>query len=261
MTRPAFVPDLLAGDVAVVTGGASGIGLGIATALAAHGADVVIVGRQQDRLSAAVKVIGDRTGRTCLDAVCDVRDESAVERMRDLVLDQHGTVTTVVNNAAANFAMDAARMTRRAFETVVDVDLIGTFAVTRAFVGDLLADGGGSVLNIVIPEPERGFPHYAHCAAAKAGIVSLTRTWAREWGPHGIRVNAIAPGTVPGTGADDTMPGLRDLSGAHSVDRIPLGRAGTPEDIAAAAVFLCSRAASWISGAVLPVDGGTGTSA
>jgi NAD(P)-dependent dehydrogenase (short-subunit alcohol dehydrogenase family) len=137
----------------------------------------------------------------------------------------------------------------------VDIDLIGTFNVTRAFVGGMLRRGSGTVLSITIPDPMRGFAGYAHAGAAKAGITSLTASWAREWGPGGVRVNAIAPGPVPTEGAAANVfesPEVLD----RVVRSVPLGRAGTAADVAQAALFLCSDAASWISGTTLTVDGG-----
>lgn len=256
-----LAPDLLKGEVAVVTGGASGIGLGIARNMAALGADVVIAGRSAERLAVAAAVLEADTGVPCATFVCDVRDQEMVAGLRDHVLTMFGTVTIVVNNAAANFKMPADRMTLRAFSTVLDVDLVGTFLVTRAFVADMIGNGGGAVLNIVVPDAERGFPipGYSHSGAAKAGIISLTRSWAREWGPHQIRVNALGPGPVPTDGVTRNMLGLGDdvdRAFASSVDRIPLGRLGTVEDIAMAGCFLCSRAAAWITGVSLNVDGG-----
>ena len=255
-----FAPALLAGQVAVVTGGSAGIGRAIAGRFAALGADVVLVGRSEDRLRAAAQAIAAETGRECALFPCDVRDEESVAALRDHVLKLFGTVTVVVNNAAANFEMPAARMTRRAFTTVVDVDLVGTFTVTRAFVGDMIDHGGGSVLNIVVPDAERGFPGYAHSGAAKAGVISLTRTWAREWGPHGIRVNALGPGPVPTEGVARNMLGLaEDATGeafADTVERVPMRRLGTVDDIATASVFLCCPGAGWITGVSLNVDGG-----
>ncbi|MFL6122118.1 SDR family oxidoreductase [Actinophytocola sp.] len=258
MTR-ALAPGLLKGDAAVVTGGASGIGLGIARHMAALGADVVISGRSADRLATAAATIRAETGVACSTYVCDVRAEEQVAGLRDHVLKLFGTVTILVNNAAANFEMPAERMTSRAFTTVVDVDLVGTFLVTRALVADMISQGGGAVLNIVVPDAERGFPGYAHSGAAKAGIISLTRSWAREWGVHQVRVNALGPGPVPTEGVTRNMLGLGDDVGrafAESVDRIPLGRLGTVDDVAVAGCFLCSRAAAWITGVSLNVDGG-----
>lgn len=254
-----FAAGLLVGDVAVVTGGSAGIGLGIAKHMAVHGADVVIVGRSEERLDKAAATITADTGAPCSTVVCDVRDEDAVAGLRERVLRMFGTVTILVNNAAANFEMAAERMTPRAFRTVVDVDLVGTFLVTRTLVTDMIEHGGGAVLNIVVPEAERGFPGYSHSGAAKAGIISLTRSWAREWGRHGVRVNAVGPGPVPTEGVARNMLGLGDnvdQAFAGSAERIPLGRLGSVDDIAFASTFLCSRAAAWITGVSLNVDGG-----
>jgi NAD(P)-dependent dehydrogenase (short-subunit alcohol dehydrogenase family) len=255
-----FAQDLLAGSVAVVTGGSAGIGLAIVRAFVELGCDVAVASRSEERLAAAAESIAIATGRMCSTFVCDVRDDQAVEELRRQVGLRYGPPTILVNNAAANFAQPAERMTRRAFETVVDIDLVGTFNVTRAFVGDMIERREGAILNIVVPDAERGFPRYSHSGAAKAGIISLTRSWAREWGPHIVRVNAIGPGPVPTEGVAKNMLGLAtaDVDGAFSksVERVPLGRLGTPEDIAMASVFLCSPAASWITGVSLNVDGG-----
>lgn len=256
-----FRDDALSGVTAVITGGGSGIGLGIATAFAACGADVVITSRSADRLAAAEVAIAEATGSRCSCFPCDVRDEDAVKRLHDFVLARYGPVTTVVNNAAANFRMPAARMTRRALETVIDVDVFGTFTVTREFLSDMMDAGAGAVLSISVPSAERGFPEFSHMGAAKAAISSLTGSWAREWGRYGIRVNAIAPGMVPTPGVTVNMLGRDETAtkDAFAEQRwlVPLGRLGVPEDIACAAVFLCSQAASWITGVTLTVDGGS----
>jgi NAD(P)-dependent dehydrogenase (short-subunit alcohol dehydrogenase family) len=253
-----FSPTALAGEIAVVTGGGSGIGFAIARDFAACGAEVIITSRSAERLAAAEATLADQTGRRCGSVPCDVREEPDVERLRDYVEARHGAATIVVNNAAANFFTRAERMTRRAFGAVVNTDLFGTFNVTHAFVPAMLTTGRGTILNITLPLPELGLPGFAHCAAAKAGIVSLTATWAYEWGPRGIRVNAIAPGPVPTTGAATNMlTAPPPVAFAEITGSIRLGRLGEPADIAAAAVFLCSPMASWITGQNLVIDGGT----
>lgn len=255
-----FMPDVLAGQVALVTGGTTGIGRAIATSLATCGSDVVITSRIAERAGEAASELSAMTGRTVLGAECDVRNDASVIALRASVLDEFGTLTILVNNAAANFEMQALRMNRRAFATVIDVDLIGTFNVTAAFINEMVGDGGGAIVNIVVPYPEHGFPGFAHAGAAKAGIVSLTRTWAREWGPYGVRVNAVGPGPIATDGAVENMLGLsgKQRSGAFGdrTGRIPLGRLGNVQDVASACTFLCTPAASWISGIVLDVDGG-----
>lgn len=254
-----FSPLALDGEVAVVTGGGSGIGYAIARDLVACGAEVVIASRSVARLEAAELRISTETGRLCSSAVCDVRDESDVERLRDRVTERYGPATIVVNNAAANFFMRAERMGHRALSAVMDTDLYGTFHVTGCFAEAMRANRRGCILNITLPVPERGFPGFAHCGAAKAAIASLTASWAYEWGPYGIRVNAIAPGPVPTEGVATNMLDAPDASAAFAslAGHLPLRRLGTPDDIAAAAVFLCSPAAGWISGTHLLVDGGT----
>lgn len=253
-----FAEGLLAGQVSVVTGGSSGIGLAIATSFASLGSDVVIIGRTAEKLDHAASLIEESTRRSCMSLVCDVRDAEAVGTARDRVAERFGPATILVNNAAANFRMAAEKMTGRAFATVLDIDLVGTFNATSAFVGDMLSRSSGVVLNVVVPDAERGFPGYSHAGAAKAGIISLTRSWAREWGGRGVRVNALGPGPVPTEGVAANMLGLRESGSAFHdvVDRVPLGRLGTVQDIADAATFLCGPAAAWITGVSLTVDGG-----
>jgi NAD(P)-dependent dehydrogenase (short-subunit alcohol dehydrogenase family) len=256
-----FAPDLLAGRVAVVSGGGSGIGLAIATAMAAAGADVVITSRSAERLAKAELTIAERTGRVCASRPADVRDEADIAALHDFVASRFGPATIVVNNAAANFRMPAERMSRRALATVVETDLYGTVGLTRAFLPDMVDAGGGAVLSIVVAGADRGFPEFSHAGAAKAAIMSLAGSWGREWGPYGVRVNTIAPGPIPTDGVTENMMGRpRESTGSTFADHlgtVPLGRLGTPEDVAAAAVFLCSDAASWITGVTLTVDGGT----
>lgn len=256
-----FAPDLLAGKIAVVTGGGSGIGLAIATAFAAAGADVVITSRSAERLAKAELAIAERTGRVCASRPADVRDETQVAALHDFVNSRFGPATVLVNNAAANFRMPAERMSRRALATVVETDLYGTVGVTRAFLPDMVDAGGGAVLSVVVAGADRGFPGFSHAGAAKAAIMSLAGSWGREWGAYGIRVNTVAPGPVPTDGVTENMLGKPKATSATSfadhLGTVPLGRLGTPEDVAAAAVFLCSDAASWITGVTLSVDGGT----
>ncbi|MGC4880043.1 SDR family oxidoreductase [Micromonospora sp. DT43] len=251
-----FSPKALAGEVAVVTGGGSGLGYAIARDFAACGAEVVITSRSAERLEAAELRIAEETGQLCSSLPTDVRNEDEVARLRDFVTNRHGPAGIVVNNAAANFFSRAERMGPRALNTVLDTDLQGTFNVTRAFVPDMLKEQRGTILNVTLPYPERGFPGFSHAGAAKAAIVSMTASWAYEWGRYGIRVVGLAPGPIPTEGVATNMLATDD-PWAPFVQTIPMRRLGQPFDISAAAVFLCSPAAGWITGTNVIVDGGT----
>jgi NAD(P)-dependent dehydrogenase (short-subunit alcohol dehydrogenase family) len=257
LTGSYFAPSLYGGSVVVITGGSSGLGLDMAGAFLEHGASVAICSRSPDRLQEAAAVLHRRSGRQVVAVPCDVRDERAVQSLRDIVLAELGPVDVVVNNAAGNFKVAASKMTSRAFRTVLDIDLLGTLNTTMAFVEGMMDRRQGVICSIVVPEPERGFPLFSHAGAAKAAIVSLTRSWAREWGMYGVRAVAIGPGPVPTEGAGKNMLGKQgsDIF-ANVAASVPLGRLGQPSDISDAALFLCSPAASWITGCLLTVDGG-----
>jgi peroxisomal 2,4-dienoyl-CoA reductase len=254
----AFLPDLLKGQTAIVTGGASGIGEAIAAALARHGASVLLVSRQQERLDAAAARISaacDPHSRPMVWGVAaDVRDAEAVDRALASAIEQTGRIDIVVNGAAGNFLAPAAALSPKGYRTVLDIDTVGTYTVSRAAFDRYLRDHGGVIVNISATLHYLGTPLQVHAASAKAAIDAQTRVLAVEWGPARIRVNGIAPGPI-----DDTE-GMTRLAPPQVRARlqrtIPLRRLGTREDIADATLFLCSPAASWITGAVLVVDGG-----
>jgi peroxisomal 2,4-dienoyl-CoA reductase len=247
-----FHPDLLKGRVALVTGGGTGICRGIALAFAAHGCDVAITSRRMEHLEPTLAELR-ATGRRAIAAAADVRDPAAVEAVVSSTMAELGRLDVLVNGAAGNFVCLAEHLSPNGFGAVVDIDLKGTFHVSRAALPHLKAQGG-SVLNISATLPYLGTVGQSHAAAAKAGIDSLTRTLACEWGPYGIRVNGIAPGPVEGT------EGVRRLTNEQSRDAVvrgcPLGRMATIHDVANAALFICSDAASFVSGVTLVVDGG-----
>jgi len=247
-----FDPHLLDGRVALVTGGGTGICRGIALAFAAHGCDVAITSRKQEHLDPTAEELRGR-GRRALAKAADVRDPAAVAGVVDATVAELGRLDILVNGAAGNFICLAENLSPNGFGTVVDIDLKGTFHVSRAALPHLKARGG-SVVNISATLPYLGTMGQSHAAAAKAGIDSLTRTLACEWGPYGIRVNGIAPGPIEGTEGVRRLTNER--SREHAIRGNPLGRMGTVDDIANAALFLCSDAASFINGVTLVVDGG-----
>jgi len=252
MSEKVFADDVLQGRVAFVTGGGTGITGGVARALAEAGASVALVSRKLEHLEPAAQYINENGGNA-IAVVADVRQPEEVERAVAQTVEQFGKIDIVVNGAAGNFLCSAAELSPNGFGTVVDIDLKGTFNVSRAALPHLRAQGG-SVVNISATLPYLGTMGQSHAAAAKAGIDSLTRTLAVEWGPHGIRVNGIAPGPIDGTEGVRRL--TSDASREHAIRTCPMGRLGTTDDIAHAALYLCSDAASYVNGVTLVVDGG-----
>lgn len=235
----------------IVTGGSAGIGFGIARRLGQDGHDLVLVARNAQRLEDARASLADEgISATC--AALDVRDDAAVAEL----VDGLPVVDGVVNNAAGNFACPTVDLSPNGFRAVVEISLYGTFFMSQAVARRLIAEGRpGVMLNIVATYAWTGAPQVAHSAAAKAGMLAFTRSVAREWGPHGIRVNALAPGWVPTSAASENILSAEGAEEAM-LDIIPLGRFGRVEDMAEAAAHLMGPGSSYTTGTVLTVDGG-----
>ena len=246
--------DLFKGKTVFVTGGGSGINLGVAKNFAAVGANVAICGRTQERLDAAAKEL-EALGARVLARVADVRQMPALQAAIDETRAALGPIDVLVCGAAGNFLCRAEDMSPNGFRTVVDVDLIGSFNAVRAGFAQL-KETKGTILFISAGMAYMPHAFQVHVGAAKAGIESIMKNLALEWGVHGIRSCSIVPGPIAGTEGMKRLADPKDL--ADRLGRIPMQRLGTTDDIGLAAVFLASPMASYITGAQLVVDGGSG---
>ncbi len=244
----------LAGKVAFVAGGSSGINLGIAKRFAAAGAKVAIISRSAEKIEAAAKEVA--AFGPCIGMAADVRDYAAVEAALKRTHDELGPIDIVLSGAAGNFVAPALGMSANGFKTVVDIDLIGTFNVLRASF-EFLNRPGASLISITAGQAERASLFQAHVCAAKAGINMLTRCLALEWGPGGVRVNAISPGPIAETEGMARLAPTEEAE-ARVKSRNPLRRYGTKDEIADMAIFLSTDKAAYVNGAIIPVDGGSG---
>jgi len=240
------------GRVAIVTGGATGIGFAIAKELTRLGARVVIASRKEENLKLAVGELGENAGYHVL----DVRDAAAVEAMAEKVATDYGRIDILVNNAAGNFIVQSDQLSVNGWNSVINIVLNGTFYCTSA-VGKrmIAAKSGGVMLNIIANYAWTGAPGVVHSASAKAGVLAMTRTLAVEWARHKIRLNAMAPGPVDTPGASARLfPDPAIHEGIRHT--IPLRRFATLEEVANAAAYLLSDYASYITGEALVIDGG-----
>ena len=248
--RSVFGSGLFAGQVVVVTGGGSGIGRCTAHELAALGASVAIVGRKPEKLATVQAEIVQASGQ-CSTHVCDIREEADVRATIEAVLQAHGRIDGLVNNAGGQFPSPLSAISAKGWDAVVRNNLTGGFLVARECVTQWMASNGGAIVNI-IADIWGGMPGMAHSGAARAGMLNLTETAALEWAP--VRVNAVAPGWIASSGMDQYPPAMTEtIRNMHTL--VPLRRLGTESEVSAAITFLLSPAAAFISGACLRVDG------
>jgi 3-oxoacyl-[acyl-carrier protein] reductase len=241
----------LTDKVAIITGSAQGIGLATALRFAAEGARVVVSDIGQQRVDQAVAAIVAQGGQA-IGAVVDVTDRLAIDAMVAKVKTTWGRIDVLINNAGITKDARLAKMSSAQFDAVIAVNLKGVFECTQAVAETMTAQGSGSIVNASSVVGLYGNFGQTNYAATKAGVIGFTKTWARELGPKGVRVNAVCPGFVL-TPILDTVP---DAVKQKMIEKVPLGRLGRPEEIAAVYAFLASDDSSYMNGAVLEVSGG-----
>ena len=247
-----FAEDLFAGEVALVTGGGTGIGKAIALAFADCGADVAIASREMSHLEPVAEEIEARGARACATTV-DIREYEAVEAMVEEVVEEFGGIDILVNNAGANFLTPTESLTPNGWRAVVGTILDGTAYCTFAAGEQMMETGGGAILSMGATNSVRGAPYHAHSGAGKAGVHNLMQTVASEWSEHDIRANTVAPGIVETEGVTEAAGG--ELPETF-LDDVPAGRFGTPADCVPTVLFLASPAAAYVTGGYFTVDGG-----
>jgi citronellol/citronellal dehydrogenase len=240
-----YRPGLFDGKVAVVTGGGSGLGRCTAHELAALGASVVIAGRDVDKLEIVRSEIEDAGGSVSVHR-CDIRIEEDVATLIDGVLDRHGRIDALVNNAGGQYPKPLADISSNGFEAVVRLNLFGGFMMMREAYNRWMAEHGGAIVN-VIADIWHGWPNFAHSGAARGGMLTLTESAASEWAPAGVRVNCVAPGGIESSGFDTYPPEAQHVV-LDFPKTIPLQRYGNVAEVSAAIVYLLSPAAAYVTG-------------
>ncbi|EFB17136.1 hypothetical protein PANDA_008922, partial [Ailuropoda melanoleuca] len=253
--RYLFCPDLLRDKVAFITGGGSGIGFRIAEIFMRHGCHTIIASRSLPRVSKSATKLAAATGQRCLPLSLDVRAIPAITAAVDQALKEFGKIDILVNCAAGNFLCPASALSFNAFKTVMDIDTLGTFNTCRVLYEKFFRDHGGVIVNITATLGTRGQVLQVHAGSAKAAVDAMTRHLAVEWGPQNIRVNSLAPGPISGTEGFRRLGGPQASVSAKTL-AIPLQRVGNKTEVAHSALYLASPLASYVTGAVLVVDGG-----
>jgi len=255
-----FRPGLFADTVTLVTGGGTGIGRATAHGFARLGSDLVLAGRRGDLLESAAAEIAEQYGRRVLAVQTNIRDPESVEALRDAAYAEFGRVDTLVNNAGGQFPVLPSQLSDNGWRSVVDLNLNGTWTMVNRFMTPMVEAGGGSIVTMVHTYVfERGSRFFVHSGAARAGVLSLTRTMASFLAPHGVTVNAIAPGLIDTSGMreheGDVVKAL-DIDAMAELGLKSTRRMGTVDEVAAGIAWLASPGARYITGTVTVVDGG-----
>lgn len=249
-----FQPNIFKNQVALVTGGATGIGYEIARQFLQSGCTVWIASRKEEKLKKAfaeLTQIGD-----CHYATVDVREITSVEKLAEKIAQKHQKLDILVNNAGGQFLSPAEKISWNGWNAVINNNLNGTWAVTKTMACRLMIPANtGKIINI-IAQIYRGFPGMAHTGAARAGVDNLTKTLAVEWAKYNLRINAIAPGVIASSGLDNYPPEVQSLIQEKAPKEIPLQKLGTVADVAFLVLFLASSMADYITGETIYVDGG-----
>lgn len=253
-----FQRDVLKGKVALVTGGASGIGYGITTRLAMGGADLVIASRRKDLCDQVASEMTAKFGVKAIGKALDVRNSEAVNQCFQEAVDEMGHLDILVNNAAGNFYYPSEKLTDNMWNAIVGIDLFGTFYCCRAAFPHM-KERGGVIVSTSMTLHYTGWVGMAPACAAKGGIDALTRTLAQEWGRFNIRVNAVAPGPIITEGVKKAFAAGGDFK--EWANEMPISRSGEPHEIGDLIVYITSPAASWMTGSIIVLDGGESLSA
>lgn len=238
-------------QIAVVTGGGAGLGLAITQKLVKEGIQTVIIGRNEDKL----KMVARELGHLCSYKVFDLQNLAAIPALVDQIHTEFGAIDILVNNAGINMKKPFIEVTDEDFATVIQTNLSSVFAISREVVKKMLFLGAGNIVNISSMAAQYGIPKVIAYSAAKTGIEGMTRAMATELSPLGIRINCVAPGfikTAMSAKALDADPERKN----KVFSRTPMGKMGDPEDVAEAVYFLCSNASKYVTGVIMPVDGG-----
>ena len=253
MNSQIFRDGLLDGQVAIVTGGGTGIGAAITRELTRLGANVVIASRKAANIEPAAKGLTEELGREVVGDICDIRDRDSVAGLVDRTLERFGRIDHLVNNGGGQFFSPAEMITPNGFDAVVNTNLTGTWNVTKAVADKWMLANGGTVTSLTMLT-KRAFPGMAHSVASRAGVEALTRTLAVEWAPRGIRLNCVAPGYVASSGLRRYPKGLNLFEQMQQV--VPMKRLATCDEVAWLTVFLHTVAGAYITGQVFTIDGG-----